>query len=168
MVLDYEIRKKLEEAWLIEMAIPRQSAIDIMTGLEPKLKAHIAKCFLFRNTQWYNHWLKECGNFCIKCDDIRLKPNAKRPDSSLYLEYFVDEMETAHDADLILTNAIIRCAEIERNINPTKEECFTFVDFWNDLRVELADYLSDEDTFDRSVYIDVIDKAIKRYPIIEK
>lgn len=165
MVIDYEIRDKLEEAWLIEMASTRQDIIDQMSARESKFKIHVAKCFLFRNTDYYKHWLKEAANYCIKCDDLRVKPRGRRPDISLYLKYFVDEEETAQDAKGILETAIILCPEIERSQDATNDEALTFVDFWNDLRTELADYLSDEDTFDRSVYIDIIDKAIKRYPI---
>lgn len=167
MISDYELRKKLDEVWLIEMSVPRQEAIKTLSRYQTMFKFHVAKCFLFRNTEWYNHWLKEAANFCVRCDDIRLKPRATRPDRSLYLFHFIDEEETAQDADFLLGAVILECPEVERDINPTKSECFTFVDFWNDLREELADYLSDEETFDRSVYIDIIDNAIKRYPIEE-
>lgn len=167
MIIDYDIRKQLDEAWLIEMALPRADVITTLESYESGFKIHVAKCFLFRNTQWYEHWIKEAANFCIKCDDLRLKPKAKRPDKDLYLEYFVDEMENASDAKTILGVAIARCPEIERDDQVLNSTAFIFVDFWNDLREELADYLSDEETFDRSVYIDIIDNAIKRYPIEE-
>lgn len=165
MILDYEIRKQLEEAWLIEMASTRQEIIDNFERYQAQFKIHIGKCFLFRDTPWYNRWLKEAGNFCVKLDDLRVKPRAKRPDISLYLKYFVDEEETANDAKMILGISIARCPEIARDDEVSNDEALTFLDFWNDLRTELADYLSDEDTFDRSIYIDIIDKAIKRYPI---
>ena len=162
-MFDYETRKMLEEAWLCEMAVTRQRGKLICQQHAFQFITHLAKCFLFYNTQWYNHWLKECANFCVECDNISLKPDAKRPEMQFFMEddCICEEIETADDAKIYLNSAISRCPEIERE-NATNDEALRFLDMWEDLRIELADYMADKDTFDRSEYIEIIDKAIKR------
>ena len=165
MNLDYETVKKLEEAWLVEMASTKAEIIKELSVRQANFKIHVAKCFLFRKTEYYEHWLKEAANYCIKCDDLRLKPKAKRPSKNLFLQYFVDEEETAQDAIGILETAIALCPKINRDPNATRNEAFIFVDFWNDLRLELADYLANENTYEKSVYQNIINEYINKYPI---
>lgn len=161
-MLDYQTRKELEEAWLCEMAMTRQQAMEVCKRDTFPFIVHLAKCFLFKNTEWYQHWLKECANFCIKCDDIKLKPNAKRPEMQFFMQddFICGEWETAQDIKAVLDTAIYRCPEVERE-DATNEEALLFLDLWNSLRIELADYMADEDTFDRQTYIEIIDNAIK-------
>jgi len=161
-MLDYNTRKELEESWLLEMAYTKAYAEDICKKYSHPFMMHLCKCFLFYNSQWYSHWLKECGNFCIKCDNIRLKPKAKRPDMDFFMQddFICEEIETAQDMKGILDLAISSCPEIDRE-EATNNEALSFLDLWNNLREELADYFTDEDTFDRSTYMEIIDNAIK-------
>ena len=162
-MIDADFRKELEEAWLCEMAYDRKQATDICSGLSFPFIVHLAKCFLFDNTQWYKHWLKEAAGFCVKCDDMRLKPKAKRPTAEFFLQddSICGEWETAQDIKSVLDIAILRCPEVDRD-DATNDEGLRFLDLWEDLRYELADMMADEDTFNRYEYEEVIDQAIKR------
>lgn len=153
----------LEEAWLCEMAYPIKKAKQICEGAADLFMVHLCKCFLFSNTQWYDHWLKEAANYCIRCDDIRLKPDAKRPTINFFLadNMICEEIETASDAKQYLNLAIDKCPEIGRE-DANNDEALRFLDMWIDLRIELADMMVDEDTFNRDEYKEVIDEAIKR------
>lgn len=162
-MLDYETRRQLEEAWLCEMSMNRAQAIRQCRDFTDLFIIHLAKCFLFYKTQWYNHWLKECGNYCVKCDDIRVKPDAKRLKPEVFMRdgCICEEWETAKDIITVLDRAIIKCPEVARE-DATDEEAIKFLNLWNSLRVELANCFSNEDTFDRSDYMKIIDSAINK------
>jgi len=161
-MLDKQLRKELEEAWLCEMAYTRKKAEELCKGAANIFMVHLCKCFLFPKCQYYNHWLKECINCCMLCDNIRLKPNAKRPTPEFFKQddCICEEIETADDAVGYLTLAIWKCPEFDKE-EITNDEALRFIDFWEDLREELSDYFSDEDIFDRSTYYQIIDEAIK-------
>ena len=161
-MLDYNTRKQLEETYLIEMAISRNDAVQLCGQISFQFKVHLAKCFLFYDTMWYDHWLTECGNFCIRCDNIRLKPKAKRPESIFFKEYFIDELETADDAKHFLNSAIMSCSGMDRD-EATNIEAETFVLLYNELIDILAEHLAEEETFDRSVYKEIINDIINKH-----
>jgi len=160
MILTTDMKQKLNEIWLCEMAIQRKQFVEQAESLSYSLIMHIGKCYLFKNSEYYEHWLKECGNFCMKFDDIKLKPNAKRPEKELFLSTILDEIETAQDSKFFLEGALSKCPELEGE-DISNDDAFTFLDVYNNMREELADYMSNEDTFDKYTYMNVIDKYIK-------
>ena len=154
----------LEEQWLIEMALPRKDAIEICKRYTLAFIVHVAKCFLFSSSEAYDHWLTGAANFCIKCDDLSVKPDGRRLSPEVFLsdECICEEIETARDARHYLDLAITYCDEIREEL-ATPEEGFIFLDLWEDLRYTLADYLSDSDAFDRNTYKELIDRVIKEH-----
>lgn len=160
MIFDNEIKKELEEAWLVEMAVPRAKAKAVCESLSFNFLVHVAKCFLFKDTEWYNHWLTEVANYCVTVGSLTLKPNANKPNKEFYKDYFIDEIENAADAKIYLNVAIDKCEEVKRG-NATNDEAFKFIDLWQELRESLAEALSSKEEYKKDFYKNLIDNFIK-------
>lgn len=162
-MLDYETRKSLEEAWLLEMAYTKKKVGQICEQYADPFMVHLCKCFLFKDTEWYDHWMQEACSFCVRCDDIRLKPNSKRPNREFFMQddYICEEIETPKDAQGYLNLAIDKCPELSRE-DATLEEGENFLKMWNTLRIILADQFSSENTLDRNEFRSLIEQQINR------
>jgi len=64
---------------IFEMAFHRQIAKNKVTDLSPQIFKHLLKIWVLEYPNDSNHWRKEINTWFYYINDIRLKPNNKKP-----------------------------------------------------------------------------------------
>ena len=73
----FEELNKLDDNYLVEMAMPRKDAIDRCISLGREFVEHFHKVYSEPNVEAVNHWVGEMRTWYSDVKMIRLKPNNK-------------------------------------------------------------------------------------------
>lgn len=157
-----ELDKISEKEQLNEMAVSRQEAINILNRHSSSLADHLAKCFLFPSSIYFNHWLDECSNYLYMCDNIHLKPNNKKPDIKFIETYLFDSFDNAEDSMMILNSIVVEYSKLHHD-KITKDDGLNFVDLYEDVKSLASDYIHDKKQYSQDDYRALIKKCLDNY-----
>ncbi len=76
---------------LLEMALERKLAINLLRNLQFTIEEHFLKYFGIDSPENRPHWLNELNGYFRKIDRIRLRPNNKKLNSATYTTILWDE-----------------------------------------------------------------------------
>lgn len=66
------------------MSYPKKKAEQVVELYSAELANHLIKCMLYRNSDSFDHWVKEIANWLCKISKINIKPDGRKFDSTFY------------------------------------------------------------------------------------
>lgn len=62
----------------------KQAAEKSVIRYSEEICNHISKCLLYRDSEYFDHWIKEIANWLGKISKINIKPDGRKFDSTFY------------------------------------------------------------------------------------
>jgi hypothetical protein len=110
------ILDRLNETTLFEMARSRAQAKDIVTDLSSEIVDHLIKLFVFNSPQNKQGWITEINAWLDKIDNIYLKPNAKKIDSTTLYNWLVFDSSPHYSGNYISSRVQKMLATSYKNV----------------------------------------------------
>lgn len=152
------IKKEEQTQKLCEFSVSKQYIINKLWDIRLKVNEHLICCYIWNNTDNYNHWKTEVGGFFEKLP--RVKGTNKFPTEKQLHKWIIDDtIEEIEDS----INYLVRRTEQDEKVSISKYDSKVLqnylIDFWN----WLANYLADgNEVMPNDIYSE-IDELVNKY-----
>jgi hypothetical protein len=111
------ILDRLNETTLFEMARSRAQAKDMVTDLSSEIVDHLIKLFVFNSPQDKQGWITEINAWLDRIDNIYLKPNAKKIDSTTLYNWLVFDSSPHYSGNYVSSRVKKLLATTYKNVS---------------------------------------------------